>query len=146
MILTQKVIRAFALILMLVATTTGFTADKTPSGTVSIDETQFGLIVGGSTGGGVLTFQGEEHAFKIGGLSFGTIGVAKVQAAGEAYDLDDLSKFEGTYTNWEANIALAGGAGGLRLKNQNGVILRLKSKTQGVQLKLGLDGLKISLK
>jgi hypothetical protein len=65
--------------------------------------------------------------------------------AGEVYDLDDVSKFAGTYTNFETNIALGGGAGGLRLKNEHGVIMRLVARTQGVQLKIGLDGLKVTL-
>ena len=44
-------------------------APKKPSGTVSINETQFALIVGGSTGGGVLTYQGKKYPFKISGMS-----------------------------------------------------------------------------
>ena len=39
-------------------------APKKPSGTVSINETQFALIVGGSTGGGVLTYQGKKISFQ----------------------------------------------------------------------------------
>ena len=40
-------------------------ASKVPSGTVSISETQFALIVGGSTGGGVLTYQGKNIHSKL---------------------------------------------------------------------------------
>jgi hypothetical protein len=119
--------------------------EKKPSGTVSISETQFGLILGGSTGEGTLTFKGEQYTFKIGGLSVGTVGVSKVSAAGEVYDLDDISQFPGTYTNLAANIALGGGVGGARLKNENGVIMRLESRTQGVQLKIGVDGLTVTM-
>jgi hypothetical protein len=118
---------------------------KTPVGTIAIDETQFGLIVGGSMGGGTLTFEGKEYPFKIGGLSVGTVGVSQVSAAGEVYDLEDISKFPGTYTNLSANIALGGGVGGARLENENGVILRLESRTQGVQLKVAVDGIRITM-
>ena len=34
---------------------------KKPDGTVTIDDTQFGFIIGGSTGGGTLTYKGKEH-------------------------------------------------------------------------------------
>ncbi|MGB5708429.1 MAG: hypothetical protein WBM41_16555, partial [Arenicellales bacterium] len=123
MLLIRNLTRSLLLAAMFAVATTAVAADAMePSGTVTIDETQFGLIIGGSKGGGVLTFEGAEHKFKIGGISLGTVGVSKVSAQGEVYELTDISKFEGTYTNFEANIALAGGVGGIHLKNKNGVI------------------------
>ncbi|MCP5426368.1 MAG: DUF1134 domain-containing protein [Gammaproteobacteria bacterium] len=121
--------------------------DKKPSGTVTIDETQFAFILGGSVGGGTLTFQGNVYPFKIGGLTAGAnIGVSKMSAAGEVYDLSDLSKFPGTYTKLDASVALGGGVGGLRLKNENGVIMRLESRTQGLQINAGsASGVKVTL-
>jgi len=117
-------------------------AAKEPSGKVEIDETQFGLIVGGSTGGGTLTYRGKKHDFKIGGLSLGAaIGAAKVTAVGEVYDLNDLSKFPGTYTKLDANVAL----GGVQMKNESGVIMRLDSTTQGLQFNLGVSGVKVTM-
>ena len=111
---------------------------KKPSGTVAIDETQFAFIVGGSAGGGKLTFQGKEYPFKIGGITAGAnVGVSKMSATGEVYDLKDISKFPGIYTKLDVGIALGGGVGGLRLKNENGVIMRLESRTQGLQLNVG---------
>jgi hypothetical protein len=121
-------------------------AAKAPSGKVEIDETQFGLIVGGSTGGGTLTYNGKKHDFKIGGLSVGAaIGAAKINAVGEVYDLHDLSKFPGTYTKLDANVALGGGVGGVQMKNENGVIMRLDSTTQGLQFNLGVSGVKVTM-
>lgn len=120
---------------------------KKPSGTVAIDETQFAFILGGSLGGGTLTFQGKEHPFKVGGLTAGAnVGVSKMDAAGEVYGLDEISKFPGTYTKLEASITLGGGIGGLRLKNENGVIMRLESRTQGLQLNVGsASGIKVTM-
>ncbi|MER2526815.1 MAG: DUF1134 domain-containing protein [Candidatus Competibacter denitrificans] len=119
---------------------------KAPSGKVEIDETQFGLIVGGSTGGGTLTYHGKKHDFKVGGLSVGAaIGAAKISAVGEVYDLTDLSKFPGTYTKLDANVALGGGVGGVQMKNENGVIMRLDSTTQGLQFNLGVSGVKVTM-
>lgn len=120
---------------------------KQPSGTVTIDETQIAFILGGSMGGGQLTYQGQEYPFKIGGLTAGAnIGVSKMSASGEVYALDDIAKFPGTYTKLDASIALGGGIGGLRLKNENGVIMRLESRTQGLQLNVGsASGIKVTM-
>lgn len=119
-------------------------APKKPSGTVSINETQFALIVGGSTGGGVLTYQGKKYPFKIGGMSLGAnVGVSKLSASGEVYDLADLAKFPGTFTKLESSITLGGGVGGTILKNENGVIMRLTSTSEGLQLNLSASGVTV---
>lgn len=120
---------------------------KKPSGTVAIDETQFAFILGGSVGGGKLMFEGQEYPFKIGGLTVGAnVGVSKMSAAGEVYDLTDISQFPGTYTKLDASIALGGGVGGLRLKNENGVLMRLESRTQGLQLNVvSASGIKVTM-
>lgn len=115
-----------------------------PSGTVVINETQFGFIIGGSVGGGELTFAGKTHKFKIGGMSLGAnIGVSKVSASGEVYNLKDLSKFPGTYVSLDGTVALGGGVGGMKLKNEHGVIMRLQATTQGLQLNASSSGVTV---
>ncbi len=121
-------------------------AAKKPSGKVTIDETQFGFILGGSAGGGELTFKGKQYPFKIGGLSVGAnVGVSRMSAVGEVYDLKNISKFPGTYTKLDASVALGGGVGGLQMKNENGVIMRLESRTQGLQFNLGVSGVTVTM-
>lgn len=137
-----------ALIATLVSSGLALAADaKTPSGTVSIDETQFAFIAGGSLGGGTLTYQGKEHPFKLSGLSVGAnIGISRMSAKGEVYDLTNLSQFPGTYTKLDVGVALGGGMGGLHLKNENGVIMRLESRTEGLQLNVGtMSGVKVTM-
>lgn len=115
-----------------------------PSGSVTINETQFGFIVGGSVGGGELTYQGKTHKFKIGGVSLGAnIGVSKISATGEVYELKDLSKFPGTYVSLDGTVALGGGVGGMKLKNEHGVIMRLQATTQGLQLNASSSGVTV---
>jgi hypothetical protein len=119
---------------------------KKPSGTVAINETQFGFIIGGSTGGGTLKFKGKLYDFKIGGLSVGaTVGIAKVAAVGEVYDLKDISNFPGTYTALNAAIALGGGVGGVQMKNEHGVIMRLESRTKGLRFNLSTSGVTVTM-
>lgn len=145
----QKMTGAVLLTATLLAGSMALAADaRKPSGTVTIDETQFAFILGGSAGGGVLTFQGKQYPFKIGGLTAGVnVGISKMSAAGEVYDLKDIAKFPGTYTKLDVGIALGGGVGGLQLKNENGVIMRLESRTQGLQLNVGsASGITVTMK
>jgi len=115
-----------------------------PAGVVSIEETQFGFILGGSVGGGVLTIEGKKHPFQIGGLSLGAnIGVSKVAAKGEIYNLKRLEDFPGTYVVTGGNVALGGGVGGMQLRNQNGVIMRLQSTSEGLQFNVGASGVSV---
>jgi hypothetical protein len=120
---------------------------KQLAGTVTIQEKELGFILGGSMGSGTLTFQGEEHPFKLKGISVGAnIGISKMSASGEVYDLTSVSDFPGTFTKLDASVALGGGMGGLRLKNQNGVILVLRSRTEGVDLNLGsMSGMTVTM-
>lgn len=121
---------------------------KKADGTVTIDETQFAFIIGGSTGGGKLTFQGKTYEFKIGGLTAGVnVGVTTMSAAGEVFDLKDVSKFPGTYTKIESGVALAGGVSGLHLKNENGVVMKLTSRSKGLQLNVvSASGVTVTMK
>ncbi len=115
-----------------------------PSGTVSIDQTQFGLIIGGNVGGGQLTFDGKTHEFKLGGLSLGAnIGVSQLEARGEVYNLKALEDFEGNYVSTGGQVALGGGVGGMQLQNAKGVVLRLDATTQGLQFNVGAGGVNI---
>ncbi len=120
---------------------------KVPSGSVSLSEESFALIAGGSKGSGTLTFQGKQYPFKLRGLSVGiSVGISKMSAAGEVYDLIDVAKFPGTYTKLDASMALGGGIGGLRLKNENGVIMRLESRIKGAELNLGtVSGITVTM-
>lgn len=119
--------------------------EKIPSGTIKIDETQLGFIIGGDIGKGTLNYQGVDYSFKTGGIKVGGVGIAKISAVGEVYDLFDLSQFPGTYVAGDYGISLGGGVGGMVLKNQNDVFMRLRSTMQGVDLNVGLEGLTVKL-
>ncbi len=139
---------SFMILALAAAGTAAVAADapKKPSGTVSINETQFALIVGGSVGNGTLTYAGKLHHFKISGISVGAnIGVSKLSAVGEVYDLTDVSKFPGIFSKLEGSVTLGGGVGGTVLKNENGVIMRLTSTSEGLQLNLSASGVKVEL-
>ena len=145
---SSKMIGAFAMAAMMLFGSLAVANDaEQPVGTISIQEKELGFIIGGSKGGGTLKFKGEEHPFKLKGLSLGAnVGISKMSASGEVYDLTDISEFPGTFTKLDASVALGGGMGGLRLKNQNGVILVLHSRTEGVDLNLGsMSGMTVTM-
>ncbi|MDG4549186.1 MAG: DUF1134 domain-containing protein [Candidatus Contendobacter sp.] len=118
-----------------------------PVGKVTIAERQFGLVLGGSTGSGTLTFKGKKYSFKLKGLSAGlNVGISRMSAVGEVFALKKVSDFPGTYTVLAAGVAVGGGVGGLRLQNENGVIMNLRSRTKGLNLNLGnVTGLTVTM-
>ena len=118
----------------------------TPSGKVSLATTSIAAGVGVSWGDGTLTFKGKTYPFSIDGLSLVNWGISKAQANGDVYNLTDPAKLAGTYVAAEAGLTLAGGLGGMVLRNSDGVILHLRSVSQGAQLQLGPSGLKITMK
>jgi len=122
-----------------------FAKDEKPDATLKLSEGQVGLGIGWSWGKGVLTFEGKNHAFKVAGLSVGDVGVTKADAVGSVYHLKKLSDFNGTYTSAAAQGTIGGGAGVTTMKNQNGVVINLKSTTQGINIKLAAEGVKLTL-
>lgn len=116
----------------------------TPSGTVKIDQTQFGFIIGGSVGGGELTVDGVVHPFKIGGISLGAnFGASQLAAVGEVYNLEKLEDFPGNYVSTGGQLALGGGQGGMQLQNSKGVVMRLQATAKGIQVNVGAGGVNV---
>jgi hypothetical protein len=115
-----------------------------PSGTLTMKETEVGLILGGDWGKGTLSFAGGEHAFKMGGAKIGGVGITVAEVSGEVYQLENVGDFYGTYFKAEAGITGVVGREGSWVKNGKGVSLHLKSDSKGLALSIGVEGLKIS--
>ena len=123
-----------------------WTQEGTPDGTVKISGGSVAAGIGFSWGSGVLTYQGKEYPFSVSGLSVADVGISQAEASGEVSHLKKLADFNGNYTGVSAGATVAGGGGGTVLQNQNGVVLKLTGTTQGLKFKLGVDGVKITLK
>jgi hypothetical protein len=119
--------------------------EKKVDATLTMSEGQVAFGVGYSWGKGVLTFEGKEYPFKVSGLSVVDIGITSAKSSGKVYNLKKLEDFNGNYTAASAEVTVAGGAGALTMKNQNGVVIDLVSTTRGVNLKLSVEGVKITL-
>ena len=97
--------------------------------------------IGVTWGDGKLNFKGKDYPFSIDGLTVVDFGISKASAIGDVYNLADVAKFAGTYVAAEAGFALAGGMGGMVLRNQDGVVLHVRSTSKGAKLQLGPSGL-----
>lgn len=125
---------------------TGMASDAKPSGTVSLQTKAVAVGIGVSWGDGVLKFQGKEYAFKVNGLSVVDVGISQVSAVGDVFSLNKVEDFAGTFTAADAGIAVGGGVGAVAMKNQNGVVMKLKSTQKGLKLKLAAEGIKVQMK
>ena len=113
-------------------------AGLSPSGTVTINE-DFVTGLGGGTG--TLYYQGQSYPFKLAGTVVGPGGgVAKINASGEVYKLNNVSDFPGRYTQstGAAGLSTSGGSD-LWLQNSAGVIMHLQGTSTGAMLTLGRD-------
>jgi len=142
--------KPFIVVLLMLALTWASAAmaqDQPPpiSGRVTLTIIQAGLVVGGTGGHGVLTFNGKRYPFKIGGVGIGVLGGAKVHAEGLVYNLSDAADFSGTYVKGQTAYALGGGEGALWLQNTNGVVLKLDSTTKGAVLSFSGEGLVVTM-
>jgi len=131
---------------LLMMTALAVAQDGPPSGKVWVESTSVALGIGVSWGDGKLTFQGKDHVFDVKGLSVIDLGVSKVTATGEVFNLKKLSDFSGNYVAGQAGATVGGGAGATVMKNQNGVGMKLTGVGQGVQLTLAGSGVDIKLK
>lgn len=118
-----------------------------PSGTITIDQTQFGFILSGQVGGGKLKYGDLTYPFSIGGLGLGTVGYSSVEAVGTVYDLHNIKDFSGLYGTLTTGASAGSkGSGEILLRNDKGVSIRLHTKQQGLSLTAGGSGVTITLK
>ncbi len=117
-----------------------------PIGEVSIEATQVAAGLGWTWGGGTLRFKDKIYQFDIKGLNVVAVGISKISAKGDVYNLKDAADLAGTYVTAGAGAAVIKGKAGLAMRNDKGVVNNLLSDQTGVQLGLGADGLKITMK
>ena len=123
--------------------------ERVPSGLVTLNLKSVALGVGGSSGEGVLNFQGRSYPFSISGVSLVDIGISSFTGAGKVYDLRSPADLTGTYAAGQATFAIAGGASAMSMKNERGVtivILKNEGQESGTQLSIGPAGMKITMK
>ena len=118
---------------------------KKPDASLTLSEGSVAVGIGYSWGKGTLSYQGKTYPVKVSGLSVGELGVTRASATGNVFNLKKLADFDGNYAAGGAEGTVGGGAGISAMKNQNGVVIELKSTTQGASLKLAAEGIKLTL-
>jgi outer membrane protein OmpA-like peptidoglycan-associated protein len=149
---TLKYLPISAACLVALAATTPATAQSDNSGpTVTIETTAAALGFGGQSGDGVLTLSNLgtncTYPFKVKGFGGGLqVGISNVSAGGAVKNLTRLQDFPGNYNVVQGQSTLGVGGGGMSLQNKNNnVTMDLTSRTQGLALGFGAEGLTISM-
>jgi hypothetical protein len=136
-----------AVLLAMVVVGAAVPSQAQTTGTVQVEVTKAGFIVGVGGGRGILTFQGRSYPFTVGGLGLGaTIGASKTQLVGRALNLRQASDLAGTYTALGGGVAVAGGVASVSLQNAKGVVLELRGRKIGLELSVSLSGVEISMR
>jgi outer membrane immunogenic protein len=116
-----------------------------PDATLMLHTVSMADGVGYSWGEGVLTFQGQEYPFRVEEISVGDMGISRAEATGNVYNLTKIEDFSGDYVAASTSAAIAGGSGVATMRNQHGVVIGLTGIDQGVKLKFGVEGVKITV-
>jgi len=122
-------------------------AARAESGTINIRIFKAGFFVGGSAGSGVLHFRGRSYPLSIGGLSYGfTFGASETFFSGRVTNIRRPSDVAGVYAQAGAGAAAVRGAQAVVLTNQNGAVLTLTGRQNGLIVSADLSGLALSLR
>ena len=116
-----------------------------PDATIEISGKTIAVGVGFTEAKGTLRYQGRSYPVQMQGLSLAQAGASKIEATGEVYNLNRLQDISGNYAAASAGAAVVDGHTETTMKNQNGVMIKLHAKTEGVDLRLSVDGVSLKL-
>lgn len=116
-----------------------------PVGQVNFSGGSVAAGIGFSWGEGTLAFKGKTYHFKIDGFNIGDVGISKIDATGDVYNLLNLSDFDGNYASAGVGATLAGGGSLITMQNTHGVVIQVKSTTAGLRLHLGPSGITVTM-
>ena len=117
-----------------------------PSGTVEMSSSAVAVGIGVTWGDGTLSYHGQKYAFSVNGLSVVDLGIFTITTTGEVSNLKNVEDFSGNYAAGEGGIAVAGGQSDVIMKNEHGVVLKLRGTQQGVRLTLAPQRASLRLK
>jgi hypothetical protein len=123
-----------------------FAEDAKPDATLELTQTSVAIVFGYTWGGGTLAFQNKSYPVEIDGLSFMALGFTRARASAEVFNLKKLEDFNGTYMAASIEGTFGAGARPTTMKNQNGVVISLFTTTEGLNLKLAPEGVKLHIK
>ena len=115
---------------------------------VEIRKWQVGMIGKASWGSGTLIYQGKRIPFRIGGVGAGGVGMTRIRATGEVFNMTNVSQFPGAYGQFRAGLTVPGAqlTGPVWLRNTSGVVMRLTPDRTGLSLSIGVDGIAVQMR
>ena len=115
------------------------------SGKIDIKAKSVAAGIGFEWGQGTMTmYDGTTWTFKVKGLSVIDVGISSIEAKGQVYHLVEAKDLEGTYISGQAGATFIAGGSASTLKNDKGVVLKLKSTQKGLKFTLAPGGLSIT--
>ena len=139
-------IKRIGAVLFVIFLTAGLAQAAKPDATLRLSGGAVAAGVGINWAKGTLTYKGKAYRVSVTGLDLGKIGITKVTASGQVYNLRSLADFDGTYTSAGTDVTLAGGHSGVTMKNQNDVKVVISATSKGVDLTVGGSGVSMKVK
>ena len=139
-----------ALVALIALFGVGLQSAHADSGNITLTIYKGGWIIGGSAGGGTLTFRGRSYRLGVGGIDYGLLfGGSKTVLHGRVRNIQRASDVAGVYAAAGAGLAVGGGVRAIvltNLTNQNGAILELSGRQVGLMANADLSGLAITMR
>ena len=73
------------------------------------------------------------------------MGIKQATGVGNVYNLKNLADFEGKYVKVAAGATVGGGMGATSMRNDKGVVINLTSVGQGIDFRLAVSGMSVTL-
>ena len=118
---------------------------KTPDATIDVSGSSVAAGIGFTQTKGTVHFQGKSYPVRLEGVGVAELGAQKISATGEVYNLSRLDDLNGTYSAVSAGGALGSGTQETAMQNEKGVEIKLHGTVEGVNLKLSVDGITVTL-
>lgn len=118
---------------------------------IELQSTSVNVGLGGQSGEGVLRLPNLgtncAYRFKVSGFGAGIrVGISKATASGVVSNMARVTDLAGNYSATEGEATLIAGAGSTSMKNNgNNVVIGLKSRTEGLALGFGGQGMTIEI-
>jgi len=125
----------------------GLSSARADEGFVTLTIWKAGWIIGGSGGGGWLSFHGRNYPLATGGLDYGLVfSGSRTVLQGRVHNIWRPSDVAGVYAAAGAGLAIGAGARAIVLTNQKGAVLELSGTQVGLLANADLSGLAITMR
>jgi lipid-binding SYLF domain-containing protein len=105
------------------------TVSQAETGSIRVEFTKAGFIVGVGGGRGILTFRGRNYPFRVSGMSLGaTIGASTNKLVGRALNMRAPGDLAGTYSAIGAGWPAAPGVAAAKRKGSDSSVARRQGR------------------